>query len=118
MLVERKVISMHYPTSSASRYSFHIKLFLILSEVILVLICGITMYQRHYRVSVVAEWLIALFFTFYIWTFALDFFATPGTDRMHGKVELVDKYWDEEAGVVAPKKIQVRTLYRPYILLP
>ena len=118
MCIERKLLSMHYPTNRILRHSFHLKLFCIVAEFVLVFISGIAMYEQAWRVSVVAEWIIGLFFTFYMWTFAIDFFATPYASRNENKSVLLGKQWDEEIGIIVPEKAQSRTVHKPYRLLP
>ena len=81
-------------------------------------ISGVAMYEQAWQVSVVAEWIIGLFFTFYMWSFAIDFFATPYPSRSEDKTVLLGKQWDEEVGIIAPEKAQSRTVHKPYILLP
>lgn len=62
------------------------------------------MYQRMYRTSVVVEWLAALFFSFYMASFAVDFFAVPAVDKEKDNAwDLMMRAWDEEAGITRPR---------------
>jgi hypothetical protein len=117
MCIERKLLSNCYPKNKILRHSYHLKLFFVLAEFTLAIISGAAMYERAWRVSVVAEWIIALFFTFYMWSCSVDFFTT--TDLVVGgddTSELEAKRWDEEVGLTKPSK--VKTLYRSYMRLP
>ena len=62
------------------------------------------MYERMYRTSIVIEWIAALFFTFYVSSFAIDFFAIPPHDEKDDAVQLTGP-WDEEAGISQPTKL-------------
>lgn len=116
MCIERKILSTHYPKNKILQHSYHIKLFFILAEVILVIISGAAMYESAWRVSVVAEWIIAFFFTFYMWSFAMDFFTTTALDGCDDVSELKAKRWDEEVGLTKPGKVQ--TVHKSYFRLP
>jgi len=118
MAVERKVLSTHYPTNKILRHSFRLKLFFIFAEILLVIICGVAMYQGQWRVSVVAEWIIGLLFTFYMWSCAIDFFTTTDLHENNIKDGELMKHWDEEVGLATPEKAFRRTVHKPYVLLP
>ena len=117
MCIERKLLNMQYPTNAILRHSFHLKLFCIVAEILLVFISGVAMYEQAWRVSVISEWIIGLFFTFYMWSFAIDFFATPDLSNSDDKKVLLGKRWDEEVGIIAPEKARSRTVHKPYSLL-
>lgn len=65
------------------------------------------MYERMYRTAIVVEWMAALFFTFYLSSFAIDFLAIPGTDERDEGVQLLTQRWDEEACISRPTKTYV-----------
>jgi hypothetical protein len=117
MAVERKILSMHYPTITTLRHSFHLKLFFIASEILLVIICGAAMFNGQWHVSVVAEWIIGLFFTFYMWSCSTDFLTTTDLHENNIKDGELRKHWDEEAGLATPEKAWSRTVHKPYFLL-
>ena len=118
MAVERKVLSTHYPTNKILRHSFRLKLFFIFAEILLVIICGVAMYEGEWRVSVVAEWIIGLLFTFYMWSCAIDFLTTTDLHENNIKDGELRKHWDEEVGLATPEKALSRTIHKPYVLLP
>jgi hypothetical protein len=118
MAVERKVLSTHYPTITTLRHSFHLKLFITVSEILLVIICGAAMFNGQWHVSVVAEWIIGLFFTFYMWSCSIDFFTTTDIHENNIKDGELRKHWDEEVGLATPEKAWSRTVHKPYSLLP
>lgn len=118
MCVERRILSKHYPTNKILRLSFQLKLFFVAVEIILVIMCGAAMYEAAWRVSVVTEWIIALFFTFYMWSCSIDFFTTTNLSYCDDKSKLLAKHWDEEVGLTAPAKARSRLVNKSYFWLP
>ena len=68
------------------------------------------MYLQIWVPSVVVGWLIGLFFAFYIWSCAVDFFAMPEPGEKSDALRLVGKEWDAEVGLAVPGKTRVRIL--------
>lgn len=64
------------------RISFWIKLFFILLEVWLAVAFGICTHRDRRNVGAVLEWVIALIFSFYIFSFTIDLF--PAVSTAHG----------------------------------
>lgn len=67
------------------------------------------MFERMYRTSIVIEWMAALFFTFYLSSFAIDFMALPADDGKGDNVQLLLGPWDEEAGLSRPARMYTLT---------
>ena len=69
------------------------------------------MYQGIYGPSVVLEWIIALFFAFYMSSFAIDFLAVheieQAAEERLGSIYVHGKAWDEEKAIAIPAKSQV-----------
>ena len=95
---------MHYPHNNMLRISLYLKLFFIIVELLLVIMCGVAMYHDAWAVSVVGEWIIGLFFTFYMWSCSIDFLTTPDLGLGSGKMRLRKSDWDKEAGLSVPEK--------------
>lgn len=65
------------------------------------------MYERMYRTAIVVEWMAALFFTFYLSSFAIDFLALPDDVDKDDGVQLLPQRWDEETGIPRPKNMYI-----------
>lgn len=61
--------------------SFCLKLLFILMELGLAISFGITEYRGDYNKSAIVEWILALIFIFYVWSYILDFM--PATRLWH-----------------------------------
>lgn len=66
-------------------YSFWIKLFFIIVEVALAIAFGVTQRNRNYNVSGVLEWIIALIYFFYVFSFFIDFIPAVHTKHHQSK---------------------------------
>lgn len=55
------------------RVSFYIKLVFIIVELALCIAFGVLGDRKRYNPAAVVEWTISLIFTFYMWSFAIDF---------------------------------------------
>lgn len=82
------------------------------------------MYQRIWGPSVILEWTVAVLFTFYIWTFTIDFHIVPRRSR---KIRRIVRDWQREAewdrdleaaGGNVTRPTRVRFASRDYIELP
>ena len=105
MAIERKVLSINYPKSIRLQQSFHLKLCCIVVEIVLVIVCGASMFEGHWKVSVIAEWIIGLIFTFYIWSCAIDFLTTNDLHKNNTKDgKLTKQRWNDGAGISVPQK--------------
>ena len=60
------------------------------------------MYAGIYDPTVVMEWMLALFFAFYMSSFAIDFFAIPEKNEKGDIICLRAPSWDEEKAVTRP----------------
>lgn len=97
------------------------KLFFILVEVALAIgaflmpICcllltrtafGVLNNQNHYSAGAVVEWVIAFIFTFYVWSFAIDFIPALETrqGRYHGEsqIGMAEREADADGTTAAP----------------
>ncbi|KAF2482307.1 Frag1/DRAM/Sfk1 family-domain-containing protein [Neohortaea acidophila] len=104
LCAERKHLCNTFPTRRILHWSLRIKLFFIAVELLFVILGSVTMYQRMYRTSVVVEWLAALFFSFYMASFAVDFFAVPAVDdEKENAWDLMMRSWDEDVGITRPQ---------------
>ena len=64
---------MHHRRFRILRVSFYIKLTFIVVELALCIAFGVLSDRKRYNPAAVVEWTIALIFTFYVWSFAIDF---------------------------------------------
>jgi hypothetical protein len=64
---------MHYRQYRVLRISFWIKLAFIFVELGLAVAFGTLNDKGMYNASAIVEWCIAFIFTFYVWSFAIDF---------------------------------------------
>lgn len=67
------------------RVSFYIKLLFILIEFGLVVAFGVLGKKKDYNRAAIVEWTIALIFTFYVWSFAIDFIPAVRTAHYRSK---------------------------------
>lgn len=66
------------------------------------------MYAGIYDPSVIMEWLIALFFAFYMWSIAIDFLAVPDlVEKGQIGIRRVTD-WDKEVAVTMPSMVASR----------
>lgn len=87
MCVEKWRTSREYPENRLLRRSYRIKLGFVLAEICLVTILGTTAYLTFPNVSVVVEWIIALSFSAYMASFAIDFLAVPNRSNDEKEVQ-------------------------------
>ncbi len=85
-------------------------------EIVLLCLFAATMYQKIYGLSVIVEWIVGLFFTFYMWTFAFDFYSVPRKSRELRQLRI--RHWNEGGAVTAPRQARVRFAVDGYTELP
>jgi len=94
LCAEFQRLGIKYRQHSTLRWSFWFKLAFILIEIALAIVFGVTSYKAR-NVGAVTEWVIALIFTFWVLSFALDLLpATRNKSRWQGKGQV-----SEGAGV-------------------
>lgn len=108
MCAEKRHLYNCFPASRTLRWSFYIKLFFLITEIVLVVAGTVTMYARSYRASIMIEWLAATLFTFYVSSFAIDFLAVP--ERAETGIEAMQRNaaWNEELGLRPPQEAHAR----------
>jgi len=80
---EYQRLGIHYREHRILRISFWIKLTFIFVELGVAIAFGVLGDKEHYNGAAVCEWVVALIFTFYVWSFAIDFI--PATKTGHGR---------------------------------
>lgn len=70
---EYQRLGIHHREHRHLRISFWIKLAFIFVELGLAIAFGVLGDKDHYNSAAVVEWVIALIYTFYVWSFAIDF---------------------------------------------
>lgn len=78
-------------------YSFWIKLFFIFAELGLVVAFGVETLYKNYNVAAPIEWVIALVFIFYVWSFTIDFLPAVRTRHQGDRFPPVKKSQDPMA---------------------
>lgn len=78
---EYQRLGIHFRQHRILRISFWVKLAFIFIEVGLAIGFGVTEYKGMYNASGVLEWIVALFYIFYVWSFVIDFL--PATRTKH-----------------------------------
>ena len=96
--------------SRTLRISLYVKLFLVTIVITFVTVFGVAYWCGNYNLSVIAEWIVGLVFTFYMWSFIIDFFAVVESDEKSDKVPLLHSSWDEELGLEKPARARVASV--------
>ncbi|KAF2725688.1 SFK1-like membrane protein [Polychaeton citri CBS 116435] len=78
---EYQRLGMHFREHRVLRASFWIKLAFIFTEVGLAIAFGVTRARDETNAAAVIEWIIALIYIFYVWSFVIDFL--PATRTKH-----------------------------------
>ena len=78
-------LGVHHRRFRILRVSFSIKLMFIIVELALAIAYGVLNDRKHYNTAAVLEWTIALVFTFYVWSFAVDFIPAVRTTHYRSK---------------------------------
>ncbi|EMC91298.1 hypothetical protein BAUCODRAFT_117653 [Baudoinia panamericana UAMH 10762] len=94
---EYQRLGVHYRESAILRTSFWIKLGFIIVEVALAIAFGVTEYKTMYQSSAILEWVIALIYIFYVWSFIIDFLPAVHTRHKGDRFPPVRRSDDEMA---------------------
>jgi len=94
---EYQRLGKHFRQHRILRASFWLKLAFIFLEVILGVSFGATQYTGHYNVSGVLEWIVALIYIFYVWSFIVDFLPALKTKAPEDRFPRVRRGDDEHA---------------------
>jgi len=81
---EYQRLGIHYRQYRGLAISFWIKLAFIFIEIAVAIAFGVLGDKGHYNGAAVCEWVVALIYTFYVWSFALDFIPAVHTKHMEG----------------------------------
>lgn len=85
---EYQRLGIHYREHRVLRISFWIKLVFIFVELGVAIAFGALGDKDHYNGAAVCEWVVAFIFTFYVWSFAIDFIpAVKSKHHRHEKTE-------------------------------
>lgn len=76
---------MHHRQHRVLRISFWIKLAFIIVELALAIAFGVLSDKRNYNRAAIVEWVIALIYAFYVWSFAIDFLPAVRTNHYASK---------------------------------
>ena len=109
---EKRHLSSWFPKCKILRLSFWIKLCFVVGEFLMLFIGTITMFNGIHDPSVVMEWIIAMFFAFYMASFAIDFFAVAEVEKKNGMIRLLTPTLDEESMLRRPDKVHDSRLKR------
>lgn len=82
---EYQRLGIHYREFRIIRLSFWIKLMFIFVELGLVIAFGVLADKNHYTAAAVCEWTVSLIYTFYVWSFALDFYPAFSNSQVPNK---------------------------------
>ena len=94
---EYQRLGIHFRQHRILRGSFWMKLAFIFIEIILGIAFGATQYTNYYNVSAVLEWIIALIYIFYVWSFIIDFLPATKTRAPEDRFPKVRRGDDENA---------------------
>ncbi|KAH8791047.1 Frag1/DRAM/Sfk1 family-domain-containing protein [Hyaloscypha finlandica] len=82
---EYQRLGIHHRQHRILRISFWIKLTFIFTELGLAIAFGVLADKDHYNAAAVCEWVIALIYAFYVWSFAIDFIPAVRTRHYASK---------------------------------
>lgn len=94
---EYQRLGIHFREHRVLRISFWIKLAFIFIEVGLAIGFGVTEYTGKYNTSAILEWIVALVYIFYVWSFIIDFLPATHTKRRENRFPKIKKNQDPEA---------------------
>lgn len=103
---EYQRLGMHYSQHRILALSFWIKLAFIFIEVALAIAFGALGHYKHYNSAAVCEWVIALIYTFYVWSFCIDFIPAVRTKHYASKatsIEMAEEGMNGDANVPASR---------------
>ncbi|KAH6710834.1 Frag1/DRAM/Sfk1 family-domain-containing protein [Leptodontidium sp. MPI-SDFR-AT-0119] len=87
---EYQRLGIHYRQHRILRLSFWIKLTFIFVELGLAIAFGVLGHQKRYNPAAVCEWVISLIYTFYVWSYAIDFIPAIRTKHYASKETEID----------------------------
>ncbi|KAL2069141.1 hypothetical protein VTL71DRAFT_15479 [Oculimacula yallundae] len=87
---EYQRLGIHYRQHRILRASFWIKLTFIFVELGLAIAFGVLGHQKKYNQAAVVEWVISLIYTFYVWSYAVDFIPAIRTRHYASKETAID----------------------------
>ena len=96
---EYQRLGIHFREHRILRISFWLKLTFIIVELSLAIAFGATQYEKHYNISAILEWIIALIYIFYVWSFIIDFLPATKTKPADNRFPVVKKNHDPEANM-------------------
>ena len=94
---EYQRLGIHFRDYRTLRISFWIKLAFVVVEVALAVSFAVTQYQGQWNVSGVLEWIIALIYILWVWSFILDFLPATRTRHAEDRFPRVRKDNDPNA---------------------
>lgn len=83
--IEYQRLGVRHRDSKFLRGSFYMKLLFIFVELGLAIAFGVLGNRHHRNEAAVIEWIIALIYAFYVWSFAIDFVPALRTKHHHSK---------------------------------
>lgn len=83
--IEYQRLGVHHRDSKYIRGSFYMKLTFIFVEFGLAVAFGVLGNKHHRTTAAVIEWVIALIYAFYVWSFAIDFLPALRTKHHHSR---------------------------------
>lgn len=87
---EYQRLGIHYRQHRILRISFWIKLAFIFVELGLAIAFGVLSHQKRYNSAAVCEWVISFIYTFYVWSYAIDFIPAVRTKHYASKETEID----------------------------
>lgn len=81
---EYQRLGIHYREHHILRISFWIKLAFIFVELALAIAFGVCNRKNIWNTAAILEWIVALIYTFYVWSFAIDFIPAVRTKHHKG----------------------------------
>ncbi|KAH7418018.1 Frag1/DRAM/Sfk1 family-domain-containing protein [Cadophora sp. MPI-SDFR-AT-0126] len=94
---EYQRLGIHYRQHRILRISFWIKLVFIIVELGLAIAFGALSRQKRYNSAAVCEWVISFIYTFYVWSYAIDFIPAIRTQHYASKETEIDMAESMEA---------------------
>jgi len=92
---EYQRLGIHFREHRILRISFWIKLAFILIEICAGVAFGATQYTGNYNVSAILEWIVALIYIFYVWSFIIDFLPATKTKDPENRFPKIRRGDDE-----------------------
>ncbi|KAL8741058.1 MAG: hypothetical protein Q9190_006300 [Brigantiaea leucoxantha] len=85
---EYQRLGMHFRQHRVLRASFWMKLLFILVEFAFAVVFAATTFTSNQNVAAVFEWVIALIFTFYVFTFSIDLLPASRRTQMESNMQM------------------------------